>query len=104
MLAAARFVGEESRLPTPLEAGVYHKALDEETIQNRKSVLKAHHFSMDSKMAVSFEGATSYECLLKDLMKILHYIFDLLVNDLQIPSFTLWFYGNSKYLYLNRQY
>lgn len=89
MLSAARFIGEESRLPAPLEAGVYHKAFDEETTQRRKAMLEDYKLKVpdppdDSKMIVSFEGATSFECSLRDLMKILHYIFDLLVENLHI--------------------
>lgn len=70
MLSAARFVAEEEHLPTPQEAGVFYKAVDE-----GKSVSK---MMPESKRLVTFEGA-KYECSLKDLTNIIHYLFDLLV-------------------------
>ncbi|XP_026323071.1 uncharacterized protein LOC113232526 [Hyposmocoma kahamanoa] len=86
MLSAAHFIGEESRIPVPLEAGVNHKEFDEETIQRKQTMLKKNNRQLsdltnDSKM-ISFEDSM-YECSLRDLMKILHYIFDLFSTDYQ---------------------
>ncbi|XP_045455264.1 uncharacterized protein LOC123664942 [Melitaea cinxia] len=74
MLSAARFVAEEEHLPTPQEVGVFYKAVDE-----GKSVSK---MTPESKHLVTFEGA-EYECSLKDLTNIIHYIFDLFSTDYQ---------------------
>ncbi|KAL0803438.1 hypothetical protein ABMA28_017167, partial [Loxostege sticticalis] len=71
MLSAARFIAEEQRLPTPTEAGVYYKAPEElQEGHESKAAVPA-----ESKHLVTFEGA-AYECSLRDLTKIIHYIFD----------------------------
>jgi hypothetical protein len=70
MLSAARFIGEEERLPTPADVGVFYKA-QEEPAEGQDPPVPS-----DSKPLVKFEGA-AYECSLKDLTLIIHYIFDL---------------------------
>ncbi|XP_073963132.1 uncharacterized protein [Choristoneura fumiferana] len=75
MLSAARFIAEDQRLPNPEEAGVRYKALDEAEVQKITT-------PKDSKHLVTFK-ATAYECALRDLMKIMHYIFDLFSTDYQ---------------------
>lgn len=85
MLSAARFIAEEQRLPNPEEAGVRYKALDEVEAKKMETPKE------DSKHLVTFK-TTAYECALRDLLKIMHYIFDLLVWILRIlllDSFTL---------------
>ncbi|KAL0811498.1 hypothetical protein ABMA28_009892 [Loxostege sticticalis] len=78
MLSAARFIAEEQRLPTPTEAGVYYKAPEElQEGHESKAAVPA-----ESKHLVTFEGA-AYECSLRDLTKIIHYIFDLFSTDYQ---------------------
>lgn len=68
MLSAARFVAEQSYIPTPKEAGVFYESSD----------LAEHsaRTAPETKRLVTFEGA-SYECSLRDLAYIIHYIFDL---------------------------
>lgn len=80
MLAAAKILATEDRLPAPSEAGVYYKAVDEpDDPEHTKS--STHTI----KHLVNFEGAV-YECCLRDLIKIIHYIFDLLVWILSFDS------------------
>ncbi|XP_052751253.1 uncharacterized protein LOC113514575 isoform X2 [Galleria mellonella] len=79
MVSAARFIAEEERLPTPTEAGVYYQAREnlpgaQELGPNIPTELKQH--------LVTFKGA-AYECSLRDLTKIIHYIFDLFSTDYQ---------------------
>ncbi|XP_026729096.1 uncharacterized protein LOC113494811 isoform X2 [Trichoplusia ni] len=77
MLAAAKILATEDRLPAPSEAGVYYKAVDEpDDPEHTKS--STHTI----KHLVNFEGAV-YECCLRDLIKIIHYIFDLFSSDYQ---------------------
>ncbi|CAH0597644.1 unnamed protein product [Chrysodeixis includens] len=77
MLAAAKILAMEERLPAPSEAGVHYKAVEEpdEAEPTRSSIHAVKHL-------VSFEGAV-YECCLRDLIKIIHYIFDLFSTDYQ---------------------
>lgn len=84
MLSAAKYIAEEDRLPNPTEAGVDYKAPEElpEDQESPPAVL------MDSKHLVTFEGA-AYACSLRDLTKIIHYIFDLLVCKLTLPNARL---------------
>ncbi|CAH2218121.1 jg82 [Pararge aegeria aegeria] len=71
MLSAARCIAVQHRLPTPQEAGVSYKA---EEPTKGASHTAAH--DPESKHLVTFEGA-AYECSLRDLTCIIHYIFDL---------------------------
>ncbi|XP_012551647.2 uncharacterized protein LOC101736906 isoform X2 [Bombyx mori] len=66
MLSAARFVADKNFLPTPAQAGVHFEEVEVD------SQLVA---ATESKHAVTFEGA-AYECSLRDLTKITHYIYD----------------------------
>ncbi|XP_053619893.1 uncharacterized protein LOC128680638 isoform X2 [Plodia interpunctella] len=70
MLSAARFIAVANHLPTPDEAGVYYMSEEERVKSAVSSVVN------ESKHFVTFEGA-AYECSLRDLTKIIHYIFDL---------------------------
>ncbi|XP_063834441.1 uncharacterized protein LOC135083663 [Ostrinia nubilalis] len=79
MLSAARFIAEEQRLPTPTEAGVFYKATEELPEGQEPPTVPAPG---ESKHLVTFEGA-AYECSLRDLTKIIHYIFDLFSTDYQ---------------------
>lgn len=72
MISAARFVGDEDHLPTPLEAGVFYKAMEDATVDT--SAVS----SPQSRHLVTFVNA-AYECSLKDLINIMHYIYDLCV-------------------------
>ncbi|XP_060806865.1 uncharacterized protein LOC106133016 [Amyelois transitella] len=76
MLSAARFIAEADHLPTPAEAGVYYLS-EEERGKNAVSTI-----TTDARHLVTFEGA-AYECSLRDLTKIIHYIFDLFSTDYQ---------------------
>ncbi|XP_021208173.1 uncharacterized protein LOC101736906 isoform X1 [Bombyx mori] len=73
MLSAARFVADKNFLPTPAQAGVHFEEVEVD------SQLVA---ATESKHAVTFEGA-AYECSLRDLTKITHYIYDLFGTDYQ---------------------
>ncbi|KAG6464487.1 hypothetical protein O3G_MSEX014548 [Manduca sexta] len=75
MLSAAIFVAENDRLPSPDEAGVYYKAQETDDQGSRPA-------ATESKHVVTFEGA-AYECCLRDLTRIIHYIFDLFSTDYQ---------------------
>ncbi|KAM3959831.1 uncharacterized protein ACR2FA_006115 [Aphomia sociella] len=77
MLSAARYIAEEDHLPTPTEAGVYYQAQDDQ-FEGRDLT----HVPQESKHLVTFEGA-AYQCSLRDLTKIIHYIFDLFSTDYQ---------------------
>ncbi|XP_032523394.2 uncharacterized protein LOC116774757 [Danaus plexippus] len=77
ILAAARFIAEEDYLPTPQMAGVVYKSPEEDL--EKKSVSRT---DPDSKHLVTFEGA-AYECSLRDLTHIIHYIYDLFSTDYQ---------------------
>lgn len=72
MLAAARYVATEQYIPTPDEAGVFYKSLEETTIS---TVTSKAPISI-SEPTVTFEGM-AFECAMRDLTKIIHYIFDL---------------------------
>nr|XP_026489588.1 uncharacterized protein LOC113396033 [Vanessa tameamea] len=74
MLSAARFIAQEERLPTPQEAGVFYKA-----DTDGRTTAQA---SLEPKQSVTFQGA-AYECSLRDLTNIIHYIFDLFSTDYQ---------------------
>ncbi|XP_053619892.1 uncharacterized protein LOC128680638 isoform X1 [Plodia interpunctella] len=76
MLSAARFIAVANHLPTPDEAGVYYMSEEERVKSAVSSVVN------ESKHFVTFEGA-AYECSLRDLTKIIHYIFDLFSTDYQ---------------------
>ncbi|XP_072932642.1 uncharacterized protein [Epargyreus clarus] len=75
MLSAAKYIAEEEHLPTPADIGVNYKTLEE--VEDRTPAS-----SPLSKHLVTFEGA-AYECSLRDLTKIIHYIFDLFSSDYQ---------------------
>ncbi|CAG9794705.1 unnamed protein product [Diatraea saccharalis] len=64
-------------IPSPAQAGVHYKATEETPGLNPKSTAFSAATS-ESKHLVTFKGA-AYECCLRDLTKIIHYIFDLLV-------------------------
>ncbi|CAH0697042.1 unnamed protein product [Spodoptera exigua] len=76
MLAAARFIAENDRIPTPYDAGISYKSPEDE-LKDTQSSLKP-----DSKHFVHFAGST-FECCMLDLVKIIHYIFDLFSTDYQ---------------------
>ncbi|XP_047503078.1 uncharacterized protein LOC125048470 [Pieris napi] len=75
MLSAARFIGDEEHLPTPLEAGVFYKPLEEVSVDTSVTSRQSRHL-------VTFENA-AYECSLRDLINIMHYIYDLFSTDYQ---------------------
>ncbi|XP_059045585.1 uncharacterized protein LOC131841291 [Achroia grisella] len=79
MLSAAKFIAEEERIPTPTDAGIYYRAPEEipegQPLQNVPPEYTRH-------ASVTFEGA-AFECSLRDLTKIIHYIFDLFSTDYQ---------------------
>ncbi|XP_052744915.1 uncharacterized protein LOC112043978 [Bicyclus anynana] len=73
MLSAAKYIAEEQNLPSPQMAGVFYKADDSGERADRNA---------DSKHLVTFEGA-AYQCSLRDLTSIIHYIYDLFSTDYQ---------------------
>ncbi|XP_045780685.1 uncharacterized protein LOC123877815 [Maniola jurtina] len=76
MLSAARYIAEEQMLPTPQAADVHYKA--QEPVGGSSYPAR----DLESKHLVTFEGA-AYECSLRDLTSIIHYIFDLFSTDYQ---------------------
>ncbi|XP_068625371.1 uncharacterized protein [Battus philenor] len=74
MLSAAGYVVTEDKLPLPLDVGVTYKAEEYFNISHPSPT------PVDSAHFVTFEG---FQCCLFDLIKILHYIFDLFSSDFQ---------------------
>ncbi|KAH9634917.1 hypothetical protein HF086_017216 [Spodoptera exigua] len=62
MLAAARFIAQNDRIPTPYDAGISYKSPEDE-LKDTQSSLKP-----DSKHFVHFAGST-FECCMLDLLK-----------------------------------
>ncbi|KAJ8709803.1 hypothetical protein PYW08_009807 [Mythimna loreyi] len=85
MLAAARYIVETEKLPTPEEAGVMYKPLEPHEVRPRgvelNSAARVQPQRSESKSKVHFGG--SFECCIRDLAKIIHYIFDLFSTDYQ---------------------
>ena len=77
MLVAARYIVENDHIPTPAQVGVYYKASDKPTGEpgtwSAQLPKKADNMT-ESKAKVTFP---TFECLIRDLAKIIHYIFDL---------------------------
>ncbi|XP_063389633.1 uncharacterized protein LOC134675353 [Cydia fagiglandana] len=82
MLSAARVIAEVPRLPTPAEAGVYYKALEEDKEKNSKEARRKTVDVEEDMHVVTFEEC-AYECAMRDLVTIMHYIFDLFSTDYQ---------------------
>lgn len=75
MLTAAKFIAEEMHIPSPGDVGVFYKALEEMSesfmVQTRLTASTAQGITH-----VIFEKP-AFECAMRDLVKITHYIFDL---------------------------
>ncbi|XP_061723340.1 uncharacterized protein LOC133529608 [Cydia pomonella] len=82
MLSAARFIAEVPRLPTPSEAGVRYRALEEDVETHTKDARSKKSLVVEDIRLVTFEGC-AYECAMRDLVTIMHYIFDLFSTDYQ---------------------
>ncbi|XP_035441531.2 uncharacterized protein LOC118270201 [Spodoptera frugiperda] len=76
MLAAAKFVAQTDHIPTPFHAGIVYKSPEDEIKETHAPT------KLDSKHLVHFAG-TNFECCMRDLVKIIHYIFDLFSTDYQ---------------------
>ncbi|XP_063629748.1 uncharacterized protein LOC134801139 [Cydia splendana] len=83
MLSAARFIAEVPRLPTPSEAGVYYKALEVDKERNSKDTRAKKALDVEEDMHVVTFEECAYECAMRDLVTIMHYIFDLFSTDYQ---------------------
>ncbi|RVE44951.1 hypothetical protein evm_010376 [Chilo suppressalis] len=111
MLCTARFIGEQEHIPTPAQAGVYYKAPEETSamrstgimagVQDTKTTATAT--AVESKHLVTFVG-TAYECVLRDLTKIIHYIFDLFSTDYQYELVRSVFAYPPDYLLIDTPY
>ncbi|XP_063369219.1 uncharacterized protein LOC134657573 [Cydia amplana] len=82
MLSAARFIAEAQSLPTPAEAGVHYTALDDAEAHSKDSSPTKKHQLDDDMRLVTFEDC-EYKCAMRDLVTIMHYIFDLFSTDYQ---------------------
>ncbi|XP_048001417.1 uncharacterized protein LOC125238187 [Leguminivora glycinivorella] len=82
MLSAARFISGVPRLPTPSEAGVHYKALEEDASDHSKDAHSKKNVFNEDLHLVTFEGC-AYECAMRDLVQIMHYIYDLFSTDYQ---------------------
>ncbi|CAG4973619.1 unnamed protein product [Colias eurytheme] len=96
MLSAARFIAEEEHLPTPTDAGVFYKPQETVSIDSSRT-------SPMSKHLVTFEGA-AYECSLKDLSNIIHYIYDLFSTDYQYDLVRSVFTNTPEYILIDTPY
>ncbi|XP_038219629.1 uncharacterized protein LOC119837912 [Zerene cesonia] len=96
MLSAARFIAEEDHLPTPSDAGVFYKAQEPVSADSSRT-------SPVSKHLVTFEGA-AYECSLKDLSNIIHYIYDLFSTDYQYDLVRSVFTHTPEYILIDTPY
>ncbi|CAH1641425.1 unnamed protein product [Spodoptera littoralis] len=76
MLAAAKFLSHTDHIPTPYHAGITYKSPEDEVKEGHTAA------KLDSKHNVHFAGS-NFECSLRDLVKIIHYIFDLFSTDYQ---------------------
>ncbi|XP_049705198.2 uncharacterized protein LOC110377070 [Helicoverpa armigera] len=97
MLAAARYIAETGFLPDPSTAGVHYKAMEQAEMDSMSSKQEL------SKQGVHF-GHASYECCLRDLTKIIHYIFDLFSTDYQYNLVRSVFTFTPEYALLDAPY
>ncbi|KAJ0170736.1 hypothetical protein K1T71_013508 [Dendrolimus kikuchii] len=81
MLSAAKFIAQREHIPTPAETGVHYKAVDDDT-DGIEPTPKSQAQQTESKHVVTYEGF-AYECSLRDLTKIIHYIYDLFSSEYQ---------------------
>ncbi|XP_049880480.1 uncharacterized protein LOC126376969 [Pectinophora gossypiella] len=101
MLATALVISDQEFLPTPQECEVFYMAKDvkdkvkeplltipaageKSKISQNSTIIdtRLHPLLMDARDEVEYNN-TGYECSLRDLSKIIHYIYDLFSTDYQ---------------------